>query len=156
LVVVVGRRHGDSRGACRYDFVADRKPHIDASPRAPGLVGRHVLDRTRKHHRIAGKDRVIHAKFHPTETPFRPRPVGHVAFEPRGLIRRVHEDVARSVPVDRKVVIVMHRPPIARGQRAEHDRRRRHVVGKLRQFIAGVDVGGFQRLVSSRHHSPLL
>ena len=72
--------------------------------------------------------------------PVGPGPVGDVALEPRGLVRRVQEDVLRAVAVDREVVVVVHRPPVARRERAEHDRGRGDVVRELGQRVADVDL----------------
>src|SRR5262249_37910199 len=53
---------------------------------------------------------------------------------------RVHEDVAGAVAVDGEVVVVVHRPPVAGGQRAEHDGGGAHVVAERRQLVTGVDL----------------
>ena len=65
-------------------------------------------------------------------------PVGHVPLEPGALVGGVEEDVAGALPFDGEVVVVVHGPPVARGERAEHDGGGGHVVVEVGQRRRGV------------------
>ena len=144
---VASARRGGSRGCRRRSVgtrdarrarrcssvVADAAASTSTStqPQPASSVSTSV-DGAGEHHRVAGEHRALHAELHPAEPARRPGPVGEVALEPRRLVRRVQEDVLGAVAVDREVVVVVHRPPVAARERAEHDGGRGHVVRRAR------------------------
>ncbi len=138
------RRHGlsasstGSATACRARALhvsVDRQGDVEADPAAPGVVDADLRHHAVEHHGVAGEHRVAHAEGDPAQPPVGAGPVGDVALEPRRLVGGVEEDVAGPVALHGEVLVVVHGPPVARGQRAEHDRGGAHVVGQRGQEV---------------------
>ena len=103
--------------AVGLEVAVDGEAHEHASPsRSRRRRSRRCSTVPDEHHRVAGEHRALHAELHAPEPAGRARPVGEEALEPRRLVRRVQEDVLGAVAVDREVVVVVHRPPVARSR----------------------------------------
>ena len=124
---------------CAVHAVATVSPtcqrEIEIDPAATDFVGADLAHRRAQFHRVAREDRALHAERHPSEPALGPGPVGDVPFEPRRLVRGVQEDVARAVALGGEVVVVVHRPPVACRDRAEHDGGGGDVVAQRRQSV---------------------
>ena len=146
------RRHGLSSGEVGTATFASDSVQITSPTRMvrssstqpqPAVVDRHVAHDALDHHRVAGEDRLPHLEAQAAEPSGRSGPVGDEALEPRALVRRVEEDVLHALALDREVVVVVHRTPVAGGQGTEHDGRRRDVVGEVGQHVAHRDLVDF-------------
>ena len=133
-------RHGDADGGGGADGARRRAASTStvAQPQPASSVSTSVTV-PREHHRVAGEHRV---RMRKCMRPSRPGagPVGHVALEPGRLVGGVEEDVLGAVALGGELVVVVHRPPVAGGERAEHDGGGRDVVVQLGQRVADGDL----------------
>ena len=94
----IGQR--DARGAVGLEVAVDGQAHEQRRPAAAGVVG---LDAARPSPRSTivspGNTEPFMRNFMRPSRPVGPGPVGDVALEPRGLVRRVQEDVLGAVAV---------------------------------------------------------
>ena len=143
---------GARRGRCRsIGRAVDGEHELELDPAAAGVVGVDRSDRPADLHRLAGEHGAAHREAQAPEPSGRPRPVGDEPLEEAGLRGGVQEDVPHAVALDRELVVVVHRPPVAAAEGAEHDRRRGDVVREARHLVAHVDVAD-QHVMRGRGH----